>query len=263
MSSYLLNPSNRLRRTPFSRRVEAAGVKAYTVYNHMLIAQWFRSPEEDYAHLKSAVQVWDVAGERQVEVVGPDARRLVQMTTPRDLSRMADDQCYYIPMVDAAGRMLNDPVLVKLAPDRYWVSLADSDMLYYFKGLASGFGLDVAVFEPDVSPLAIQGPQADALVGRVFGREIVETRFFRHKTVSVEGKEMIIARSGWSLQGRLRALSGRQRARRAAVGPAVRGRARPGRQGRLPKRHRADRGRATVLRQRHDHRAHALRGRPR
>lgn len=200
-STYTLHPSNRLRRTPFSRRVEAAGVSSYTVYNHMLLAQWFRSPAEDYAHLKSAVQVWDVACERQVEIAGPDAVRLVQMTTPRDLSRMKDDQCYYIPMVDAAGRMLNDPVLLKLAENRYWVSLADSDMLYYYKGLASGFGLDVEVFEPDVSPLAIQGPKADELVRRVFGQDIVETRFFRHKTVSVEGKDMIIARSGWSLQG--------------------------------------------------------------
>ncbi|MEM7428450.1 MAG: dimethylsulfoniopropionate demethylase [Pseudomonadota bacterium] len=196
-----LTGSHRLRRTPFSRKVEAAGVKGYTVYNHMLLPTFFRSPQEDYAHLKSAVQVWDVSAERQVEIRGRDARRLVQMSTPRDLSRMKDDQCYYIPMVDTRGRMLNDPVLNKLADDRYWVSLADSDMLYYYMGLATGFGLDVEVFEPDISPLAIQGPKADQLIERVFGRDIVETRFFRHKTVVVEGREMIIARSGWSLQG--------------------------------------------------------------
>jgi len=201
MSAPLINFSNRLRRSPFFERSHAAGAKAYTVYNHMLIAQWFRSPEEDYAHLKSAVQLWDVGGERQVEVKGLDAARLVQMTTPRDLSRMADDQCYYIPMVDQAGRILNDPVLVKVAEDRYWVSLADSDMLFYYKGLAAGFGLDVEVFEPDVSPLAIQGPKADELVRRVFGEEIVATRFFRHKPIEVGGKRMLIARSGWSLQG--------------------------------------------------------------
>jgi dimethylsulfoniopropionate demethylase len=199
--SYILNPSSRLRRTPFSRRVEEAGASSFSVYNHMLLAQWYRSPREDYAHLKSAVQLWDVACERQVEILGPDARQLVQMTTPRDLTKMADDQCYYIPMVDDRGRMLNDPVLIKLAPDRYWVSLADSDMLFYYKGLSSGFNLKVDVFEPDISPLAIQGPKADELVRRVFGEDIVKTRFFRHKTVTVAGKAMIIARSGWSLQG--------------------------------------------------------------
>ena len=201
MSMPYLTPAIRLRRTPFSRRVEAAGATAYTVYNHMLLASFFRSVEEDYAHLKRAVQVWDVSCERQVEIVGPDASRLVQLTTPRDLSRMADDQCYYIPMVDEDGRMLNDPILIKLADDRYWISIADTDMLYYFKGLANGFGLNAKAFEPDVSPLAIQGPKADKLVARVFGKEIVDTKFFRYKTINFQGKDMIIARSGWSHQG--------------------------------------------------------------
>ena len=201
MSMPYLTPAIRLRRTPFSRRVEAAGAAAYTVYNHMLLASFFRSVEEDYAHLKRAVQVWDVSCARQVEIVGPDASRLVQLTTPRDLSRMADDQCYYIPMVDEDGRMLNDPILIKLADDRYWVSIADTDMLYYFKGLANGSGLNAKAFEPDVSPLAIQGPKADKLVARVFGQEIVDTKFFRYKTINFQGKDMIIARSGWSHQG--------------------------------------------------------------
>ena len=201
MSMPFLVLSRRLLRTPFSRRVEAAGVKGYTIYNHMLLPNMFRSLEEDYAHLKSAVQIWDVACERQVEIVGPDALRLVQMTTPRDLRRMPDDQCYYIPMVDEQGAMLNDPVAIKLAEDRYWVSLADSDMLFYYKGLANGFRLKVQVFEPDVSPLAVQGPKADELVGRVFGQDVVATKFFRYKTITFQGKEMIIARSGWSHQG--------------------------------------------------------------
>ena len=147
MSQPYLTPSIRVRRTPFSRRVEEAGIQAYSVYNHMLIPQVFRSAEEDYAHLKQAVQVWDVSCERQVEIRGPDALELVQMTTPRNLSGMADDQCYYIPMVDAQGQILNDPVAIRLAEDRYWFSLADSDMLYYCKGLAKGRGLNVEVFD--------------------------------------------------------------------------------------------------------------------
>ena len=187
MADAYLTPSIRIRRTPFSSRVEQAGVKAYSVYNHMLLPQVFESIEEDYAHLKRAVQVWDVAAQRQVEVVGPDAFRLVQMTTPRDITSMADDQCFYVPMVDDRGRMLNDPVAIKRDRDRYWLSLADTDMLYYCKGLAAGFGLDVEVFEPDVSPLAVQGPKADQLIARVFGEEVVATRFFRYQTVSVPG----------------------------------------------------------------------------
>jgi len=196
-----LFPSIRVRRTPFSSRNEEFGVTAYTVYNHMLIPRVFRSLKEDYEHLKSAVQLWDVSCERQIELVGPDALRLLQLTTPRDMSRMADDQCFYIPVVDEKGRMLNDPVVIKRGHQRYWVSIADMDMLLYYRGLATGFQLEVDVFEADVYPLAVQGPRADELVSRVFGAELASVKFFRYRTVTFQGKEMVVAKSGASHQG--------------------------------------------------------------
>ncbi len=196
-----LFPSLRLRRTPFSMRNEEFGVKAYTVYNHMLIPRVFRSLKEDYEHLKSAVQVWDVSVQRQIEIVGADAFRLIQFTTPRDLSQMEDNQCFYIPVINANAKMLNDPVLIKRGHNRYWISIADTDMLLYYQGLATGFQLDVDIFEADVYPLAVQGPLANELVRRVFGSQVFSLKFFRCQTVTFQGKEMLIAKSGASHQG--------------------------------------------------------------
>ncbi|MCP4819552.1 MAG: dimethylsulfoniopropionate demethylase, partial [Shimia sp.] len=197
----LISPSRRLRRTPFSEGVEAAGVKAYTVYNRMLLPTVFRSVEEDYRHLKDAVQVWDVAVERQVEVRGPDAGRLMQMLTPRDLRKMQPGQCFYVPIVDETGGMLNDPVAVKLAEDRWWISIADSDLLFWVKGIAYGYRLDVLVDEPDVSPLAVQGPKAEELMARVFGDAVRDVRFFRFGWFEFQGRPFVVARSGYSKQG--------------------------------------------------------------
>lgn len=196
-----LSVSRRLRRTPFSEGVEAAGVTAYTVYNHMLLPTVFRSLEEDYRHLKSAVQVWDVACERQVELRGPDAGRLMQIITPRDLRAMMPGQCCYIPVVDETGGMLNDPVAVKLAEDRWWISLADSDLLYWIKALANGYRLEVLVDEPDVSPLAVQGPHADDLVAAVFGDQVRDIRRFRFRQIDFRGRSLAVARTGYSKQG--------------------------------------------------------------
>lgn len=201
MVAPLISPSRRLRRTPFSEGVEAAGVKAYTVYNHMLLPTVFRSVEEDYHHLKSAVQVWDVSVERQVELRGPDAARLMQMLTPRDLRGMLPGRCFYVPIVDETGGMLNDPVAVKLAEDRWWISVADSDLLYWVKGIANGYRLDVLVDEPDVSPLAVQGPKAEDLVARIFGDAVREVKFFRFGMFSFQGRDLVVARSGYSKQG--------------------------------------------------------------
>ncbi|MEP2530440.1 dimethylsulfoniopropionate demethylase [Shimia sp.] len=197
----LISPSRRLRRTPFSEGVEAAGVKAYTVYNHMLLPTVFESLEADYHHLKQYVQVWDVSCERQVELRGPDAGRLMQMLTPRDLRGMLPGQCCYVPIVDETGGMLNDPVAVKLSEDRWWVSIADSDLLFWIKGVVNGWRLDVLVDEPDVSPLAIQGPKADDLLARVFGDSVRDIRFFRFGIYQFQGRDVVIARSGYSKQG--------------------------------------------------------------
>ncbi len=197
----LISQSRRLRRTPFSDGVEAAGVKGYTVYNHMLLPTVFESIEFDYRHLKTAVQVWDVACERQVELRGPDAAKLMQMLTPRDLRGMLPGRCFYVPIVDETGGMLNDPVAVKLAEDRWWISIADSDLMLWVKGIANGYRLDVLIDEPDVSPLAVQGPHADDLMARVFGDGVRDVKFFRFGMFDFQGRSLVVARSGYSKQG--------------------------------------------------------------
>jgi len=197
----LISPSRRVRRTPFSDGVEAAGVKAYTVYNRMLLPTMFESLEADCHHLKRHVQVWDVACERQVQLKGPDAAVLLQRITPRDVSKMGRERCFYVPVVDQNGGMLNDPVALQVADDTFWVSIADSDLLLWIKGVAAATGLQVEVSEPDVSPLAVQGPKADALMARVFGEEVRDLRFFGIKRFDFHGTPLLIARSGYSKQG--------------------------------------------------------------
>lgn len=197
----MIFPSRRVRWTPFSEGVEAAGMKICTVYNHMILPSVFISEEEDYRHLKDHVQVWDVSCERQIEVHGPDARALLDLLSPRDLDKMADDQCYYMPAIDRDGGMLNDPVLVKLDEDRYWISVADSDYIQYVLGVADARGMDVKVWEPDVSPLGIQGPKSDDLMARVFGDEVRDIKFFRYKRLKFQDTDFVVARSGYSKQG--------------------------------------------------------------
>ena len=197
-----LNMSRRIRRTPYTDRVEAAGVRGFSVVNHMLLPKAFRtSVEEDYWHLREHVQIWDVSCQRQVQITGPDAARLVQRMTPRDISRARVGDCLYVPLVDHNGGLINDPVLLKLAEDRFWLSIADSDVLLYALGLALGAGLDVDICEPDVSPLAVQGPKAEDLMASVFGEAIRSIGFFKFAHVDFEGTRQLVARSGYSRQG--------------------------------------------------------------
>ena len=197
-----LQVSRRQRATPYTPRVEALGVSGYSVVNHTILPKGFgRSAADDYWHLKRHVQLWDVGCQRQVELRGPDAARLAQLMTPRDLSAAEVGQCLYAPMIDVDAGMLNDPVILKLAGNHFWFSIADADMLLWAKGLATGLGLDVAVDEPDVWPLAVQGPRAEDLLARVFGAAVREVAFFRFARCAFDGVELVVARSGFSAQG--------------------------------------------------------------
>lgn len=191
----------RLRPTPYSEAVDAAGASIYSVYNHMRLPVCFESFEADCAHLKTHVQVWDVAAQRQVQLRGPDAGALAQMMTPRDLSALRPGSCAYAPLVDDRGRLLNDPIAIKVDDDCWWFSIADSDVLLWAKGLALGHGLDVVISEPDVNPLAVQGPKATELMARIFGDGIREMRPFGTTRGRFDGREHVITRSGWSKQG--------------------------------------------------------------
>lgn len=193
--------SRRLRSTPFTSRVLDQGVKAFTVYNHMLLPTEFISIEEDYWHLCSAVQVWDVSVERQVSITGPDATRLVQMMTPRNVGNVSGDRCVYLPLADHKGKLVNDPIGMRLEPDYWWLSISDSDVRLWAQGIAIGAGLDVEVNEADVWPLAVQGPLAKELMMRVFGPEIADIRFFRHRKMQYRSGQFTVAQSGWCKQG--------------------------------------------------------------
>jgi dimethylsulfoniopropionate demethylase len=201
MKNFSIAKSRRLRSTPYTSRIEEQGVTAYTIYNHMLLPAAFGSIEDSYHHLKEYVQVWDVAAERQVEISGKDSAKLIQLMTCRDLSKSKVGRCYYCPIIDDTGNLVNDPVVLKLDENKWWISIADSDVIFFAKGLASGNRFDVKIIEPNVDIMAIQGPKSFSLMEKVFGKKIIELNFFGFDYFDFKGTKHLIARSGWSKQG--------------------------------------------------------------
>ncbi|MCG7624785.1 glycine cleavage T C-terminal barrel domain-containing protein [Epibacterium sp. Ofav1-8] len=177
------------------------GVRGFSVYNHMYIPGNFGDPAGEYDRLINGVAMWDVAAQRQVELQGPDAGRLAQYLTPRDLSKTRVGQGRYVPLCDHAGWLINDPVLLKLSEDRYWLSVADSDIHLWAAAIGRERGWAVEVREPDVSPLAIQGPKAADVTAALFGDWVRELRYFGFRQTELDGIPLVLARSGWSKQG--------------------------------------------------------------
>jgi glycine cleavage system aminomethyltransferase T len=187
-----------IRKSPFFDATVRWGATDFSVYNHMYIPRSFGDPEQNFWNLVNNAILCDVAVERQVEISGPDAAAFVQLLTPRNLSQCAVGQCKYVLITNDAGGILNDPVLLRIDENRFWLSLADSDVLMWAQGVATHAGLDVEIGEPDVSPLQLQGPKSGDIMAALFGDSIRDLKYYWLDHFELDGIPLVISRTGWS-----------------------------------------------------------------
>ena len=187
-----------IRKSPYFDSTVKWGATGFSVYNHMYIPRDFGNPEQNFWNLINEAILCDVAVERQVEITGPDAYKFVQLLTPRDLSKLAVGQCKYVLITNHEGGILNDPVLLRLAENHFWLSLGDSDILLWAQGVAVNSGLNVKIIEPDASPLQLQGPNSGKIMQKLFGESIIELKYYWFKELELDGIPLIVSRTGWS-----------------------------------------------------------------
>ena len=187
-----------IRKSPYFNSTVKWGATGFSVYNHMYIPRDFGSPEQNFWNLVNNAILCDVAVERQVEITGTDAAKFVQLLTPRDLSKLSVGQCKYVLIVNNEGGILNDPILLRLNKNHFWLSLADSDVLLWAQGVAVNSGLDVKISEPDVSPLQLQGPNSGKIMETLFGEDINDLKYYWLRELDLNGIPLIVSRTGWS-----------------------------------------------------------------
>ena len=187
-----------IRKSPYFDATVKWGATGFSVYNHMYIPRDFGDPEKNFWNLINDAILCDVAVERQVEITGPDAAEFVQLLTPRDLSKLSIGQCKYVLITNNEGGLLNDPVLLRIAENHFWLSLGDSDILLWAQGVAVNSDLNVTIIEPDVSPLQLQGPKSIDIMKVLFGNQIVNMKYYWLIETELNGIPLVISRTGWS-----------------------------------------------------------------
>jgi glycine cleavage system aminomethyltransferase T len=191
---------SRIRKSPYFYAHQQHGPKLYSVYNHMYHARHYGDPVEEYWHLLNGVTLWDVGVERQVEISGPDAFTFTNMLVPRDLNKCEVGQCKYVFVTSPEGGILNDPVLLRLEENRFWLSLADSDILLWAWGIAHNSGLNVQIHEPDVAPVQVQGPKSKDVMVDLFGESVTEIPYYFLKEYDLDGLHVYVSRTGYTAE---------------------------------------------------------------
>ena len=198
MSNKNFGFGTQIRKSPYFDATVRWGATGFSVYNHMYIPRDFGSPEQNFWNLVNDAILCDVAVERQVEITGPDAYQFIQLLTPRDLSKLAIGQCKYVLIVNEQGGILNDPVLLRLGENHFWLSLSDSDILLWAQGVAVNAGFNVSIQEPDVSPLQLQGPKSGMIMEKLFGESIKDLKYYWLQELELEEIPLVVSRTGWS-----------------------------------------------------------------
>jgi glycine cleavage system aminomethyltransferase T len=190
----------RLRKSPYYYASRKHGVAMYSVYNHTYHPRHYGDPVEEYWQLLNGVTLWDVGVERQVEITGPDAFAFTNRLVARDLEKCEVGQCKYVFVTAPDGGIINDPVLLRLEEDRFWLSLADSDVLLWALGVAHGSGLDVTVREVDVGPVQVQGPKSRDVIVDLFGESVLEVPYYFLRRYELNGMQVLVSRTGYTAE---------------------------------------------------------------
>jgi aminomethyltransferase len=188
----------RIRKSPYFNASRRHGVARYSVYNHTYHPRHYGNPVEEYWKLVNGVTMWDVGVEKQIQIKGPDAFDLANMIVPRDLYKCAVDQCKYVFITAPDGGILNDPVLLRVEEDEFWLSLADSDVNLYALGIAAAKGMDASVQEIDVAPVQIQGPDSKKVLVDLFGDRVLEVPYYGLMKAELDGMNVVVSRTGYT-----------------------------------------------------------------
>ena len=194
----MIGIGSRIRKSPYYESNLKYGVTGFTVYNKMYLPTGFSDPSKEYESLINDVTFGDFAAERQIEVSGPDALKFVRYIQPRNLDKCDIGSCKYIILTDMDGGIINDACLLRLEEDKFWLSPGDGDVILWLQGIAINSGMDVAIHEPDVSPLQISGPKSGKLIQKLFKGEHDDLGYYKAMQTSLEDIPMVIARTGWS-----------------------------------------------------------------
>ena len=196
MKAHGLNP--RIKKSPFFEKAVDYGANEFHPYNGMWMPVGYDTPVKEYWNVLERASLWDVGVQKCVEIAGPDAEAFMQLLTPRDVAKIEPGRCAYVFLTNQDGGVLNDPVMLRMAPDRFWLSTADSDMYLWAKGVSAFSGHDVEVNTPHVYPMQLQGPKSAEIMVDVFGDDVLHLRYYWWMNGSVDGIDVVISRTGYS-----------------------------------------------------------------
>ncbi len=157
---------------------------------------------EEHVAVRESAGLFDVSHMGEIRVCGPQALDLVDYLLTNDVTRVSIDQVQYSPMCYPDGGVVDDLITYRLDEDEFLlvVNAANKDKDYeWIIDKADDFDVTVTDESDDTALLAIQGPRAEDILGRVTDEALGDIKFFRLRTgADVAGHEAMLSRTGYT-----------------------------------------------------------------
>ena len=188
-----------MRTTPFHPRTEplcqARNWRRWSGYS--AAGSYELHHDREYWAIRNSAALIDVSPLHKYLIDGPDAERLLDRIITRDVTRCAVNQVLYTPWCDEAGKVMDDGTLTRLDKNSFRLSSA-LPTLRWLQDNAPGMDVNVKDISDDLAVLALQGPNARAILKVAADGAADKLGFFRLTKASIGGVPVDITRTGYT-----------------------------------------------------------------
>ncbi|MDE5941736.1 MAG: glycine cleavage system aminomethyltransferase GcvT [Muribaculaceae bacterium] len=170
----------------------------------------YRGIIEEHNAVRNACGVFDVSHMGEVIVTGRDATRFVNYIFSNDVTPASAGQCLYGMMLNADGGVVDDLLVYKFSETKYLLVINASNIAKDEAWIEERmnddnpdtpghpFRVDVEMVSDVTSELAVQGPEAEKVVGEVLGIGCSDLTFYTFKETTFKGHDILISRTGYT-----------------------------------------------------------------
>ena len=155
---------------------------------------------EEHQRVRTHAGLFDVSHMGEIEIVGPGAEAAVQYLTLNDVRALQVHQLQYSALCNDAGGLLDDLTVCRRAPERWLLIVNAANIPKDFNWITQhlGPGATAENRSDALALLALQGPDAEAILQRLCPTPLGALRYYHALTARLDGHEALVSRTGYT-----------------------------------------------------------------
>lgn len=188
-----------VKRLPLHRFYQEAGAR-FIQFAGWEVPVYFTSIIDEHEAVRQNAGFFDISHMGEFRVRGKEAKKFLDRLVTNKVWKLEPLKAVYSPMLNETGGIIDDLIIYEITEDHFLiiVNAANIDKDFAWMSSQAPQGVEVNNISPERGILAVQGPNSPRVIEKVFGAKVASIPAFTFTSVSFEGKEMIVSRTGYT-----------------------------------------------------------------